>query len=103
MDNSMKSGEFTMMKMLLIFGLLPLLVTSVLLVSVGYGRIKKEVTDAVIDKIAASNKQFNQYCYDWYNDEGEEVFLARIRIMHMLMLLKRKISNLQYLSGIPEQ
>ncbi len=76
MDNSMKSGGFTMMKMLLIFGLLPLLVTSVLLVSVGSNRIKKEVTDAVIDKIAASNRQFNQYCYDWYNDEGEEGFFG---------------------------
>ena len=70
----MKQGGFTMMKMLILFGMIPLVVTSILLVIIAGNKIKSEIEDDTVTKLAASNKQFNQYVEDWYAEEGEEAF-----------------------------
>ena len=70
----MKQGGFTMMKMLILFGMVPLVVTSILLVIIAGNKIKSEIEDDTVTKLAASNKQFNQYVTDWYAEEGEEAF-----------------------------
>lgn len=75
-QREMKYGGITMMKILILFGLLPLIVTSILLVAVGSKKISSEVKGAIASKLTASNIQFNRYCTDWYNDEGEEGFVG---------------------------
>lgn len=70
----MKKGGFTMMKMLILFGMIPLVVTSILLAFVAADKIEDEVEEATATKLTAANKQFNQYVTDWYAEEGEEAF-----------------------------
>lgn len=70
----MKQGGFTMMKMLILFGMIPLVVTSILLVVIAGSKMSSEIEDNTVVKLEASNKQFNQYVADWYNEEGEEAF-----------------------------
>ena len=70
----MKQGGFTMMKMLILFGMIPLVVTTILLVIIAGNKIKSEIEDDTVTKLAASNKQFNQYVEDLYAEEGEEAF-----------------------------
>ena len=70
----MKKGGFTMMKMLILFGMIPLVVTSILLTIVAANKMKSEVKEATSTKLISANKQFNQYVADWYNEEGEEAF-----------------------------
>ena len=71
---AMKTGGFTMMKMLILFGMTPLIVTSVLLTIVAGSKMKSEIESDIVEKLEASNKQFNQYVADWYMEEGEEAF-----------------------------
>ena len=70
----MKKGGFTMMKMLILFGMIPLVFTSILLVIVAGTKMKSEIEEDIVVKLSASNKQFNQYVTDWYAEEGEEAF-----------------------------
>ena len=70
----MKRGGFTMMKMLILFGMIPLVVTSIILMIAASNKMKDEIEEATGSKLAAANKQFNLYVSNWYNEEGEEAF-----------------------------
>ena len=74
MGPTMKRGGFTMLKMLILFGLIPLIVTATLLMIAAGTTIKNEVEEMTVNKIQAANKQLNMYVTDWYNAEGEEAF-----------------------------
>ena len=67
-------GGFTMLKMLILFGMVPLIVTSILLMIIATLNMKNEIEEATANKLTAANKQFNQYITDMYNTMGEEVF-----------------------------
>jgi methyl-accepting chemotaxis protein len=69
-----KRGGFTMMKMLILFGMIPLVVTSILLVIIAGSKIRGSVSDDTVGKLAVANKSFNAYVTDWYAEEGEEAF-----------------------------
>jgi|GEM_PF-2329920 methyl-accepting chemotaxis protein len=69
-----KRGGFTMMKMLILFGMIPLVVTSILLVIIAGSKIRGSVSEDTVGKLAVANKSFNAYVTDWYAEEGEEAF-----------------------------
>lgn len=69
-----KRGGFTMMKMLILFGMIPLVVTSILLVIIAGSKIRGSVSEDTVGKLAVANKSFNSYVTDWYAEEGEEAF-----------------------------
>ena len=74
-----RKGGFTMLKMLLLFGLIPLVTAGVTLVIFGVFTIGNEVKDGIREKLETANRSFNQYTHDWYVDEGEEAFTGDVK------------------------
>ncbi|MBR4514584.1 MAG: cache domain-containing protein [Lachnospiraceae bacterium] len=69
-----KKGGFTMLKMLMLFGIIPLVTAGIILVITSVITIRSEVKRGIREKLEIANRSFNQYTYDWYQEEGEEAF-----------------------------
>ncbi len=69
-----KRGGLTMMKMLILFGMIPVLITGIFLVVIAGTRINGAVEKSTINKLKVANEMFNDYVKSLYSDEGEEAF-----------------------------
>ena len=71
-----KTGGFNMMKMLILFGMIPLVTIGVALIVIGSSTVKREVQSSIREKLETANKAFNQYTSDWVKEGGEEEWLG---------------------------
>ncbi len=62
-----------MLKMLLMFGIIPLLIAVAAMGFEAYSLIEAEVEEMVEEKLAIANKEFNYYITEEYNEWGEEI------------------------------
>ena len=71
-----KTGGFNMMKMLILFGMIPLVTIGVALIIIASSTVKREVQSSIREKLETANKAFNQYTSDWVKEGGEEEWLG---------------------------
>ncbi|MCR5655364.1 MAG: cache domain-containing protein [Lachnospiraceae bacterium] len=65
-----------MLKMLLMFGLIPLIVVTGALAIFASVKMRNEMQDEVAAKLSVANKEFNEYVGTMYLQKGEEYFTA---------------------------
>ncbi len=70
----LKKGGFTVMKMLMLFSMIPLVTTVIALTAVTIISVREEVQVDIRQKLETSNKQFNNMVTRIYNQQGEEFF-----------------------------
>ncbi|MCR4842721.1 MAG: methyl-accepting chemotaxis protein [Eubacterium sp.] len=67
-------GGFTLTRMLLLFTLLPTICIGIAVLIVAGLTVKSTITERIENTLHVSNMQMNDYCHDWYIEEGEEAF-----------------------------
>jgi methyl-accepting chemotaxis protein len=75
-NNEMKTGGFNYMKMLILFGMIPLLIAIVVETIVSATRTTSSMEDAIFQKLESTNKAINQYLNDVIANAGYEIYLA---------------------------
>ena len=75
-NNEMKTGGFNYMKMLILFGMIPLLIAIIVETIVSATRTTSSMEDAIFQKLESTNKAINQYLNDVIANAGYEIYLA---------------------------
>ncbi|MCR5107517.1 MAG: cache domain-containing protein [Lachnospiraceae bacterium] len=74
-----KGKGIDMLKMLLMFGLLPLIVATVVICVEASSLLKNETEEMVQDKLLIANEQYNSYVHERYAEFGEEVLTGSMK------------------------
>ncbi len=70
----MKKGGFNMLFMLILFGMIPLVISAFVMTLASGTKMKNEVQDSTVTELEIANRQFNAMATDWYNKYGEDYF-----------------------------
>jgi len=73
---SMKKGGFDYMKMLMLFGMIPIFVAILVETVVSASRTKSSMEESVYDRLNTTNMAFNHYVEDVIANAGEGIFLT---------------------------
>ena len=73
--NQNKSGGFNYMKMLMLFGMIPIVIFAVVVLLVVTSKVRNEVQSNIVEKLEVANTMFNEWAVTEINEEGGvEVF-----------------------------
>ena len=75
-STGMKKGGFDYMKMLILFGMIPIITAILIETFVSAQRTKSSMEDAVYERLNATNMAFNHYVEDVIANAGEGIFLT---------------------------
>ena len=75
-SNGMKKGGFDFLKMLMLFGMVPIITAILIETFVSASRTKHSMEESVYDRLNATNMAFNHYVEDVIANAGEGIFLT---------------------------
>ena len=75
-STGMKKGGFDYMKMLILFGMIPIITAILIETFVSASRTKASMEEAVYERLNATNMAFNHYVEDVIANAGEGIFLT---------------------------
>lgn len=71
-----KKGGFDFLKMLMLFGMIPIITAILIETFVSASRTKASMEESVYDRLNATNMAFNHYVEDVIANAGEDIFLS---------------------------
>ena len=74
--NGMKRGGFDYLKMLMLFGMVPIITAILVETFVSAAKTKATMEESVYDRLNATNMAFNHYVEDVIANAGEGIFLT---------------------------
>ena len=75
-STGMKKGGFDFLKMLMLFGMVPIITAILIETFVSASRTKQSMEESVYDRLNATNMAFNHYVEDVIANAGEGIFLT---------------------------
>lgn len=75
-STGMKKGGFDFLKMLMLFGMIPIITAILIETFVSASRTKASMEESVYDRLNATNMAFNHYVEDVIANAGEDIFLS---------------------------
>ena len=75
-STGMKKGGFDFLKMLMLFGMIPIITAILIETFVSAAKTKASMEESVYDRLNATNMAFNHYVEDVIANAGEDIFLS---------------------------